>query len=237
MEATVCLGYLDLCQGVPWTVSVQIAAQAFRGKGSLARAAQSRPPGGQGRAAGHVYIVWWCAAELAPSATRQRRCGHRSNGLPRQSGVVAAASSPRPCGHRGRQRVATASSFETVGRSGRSALECCCARCDTLWGAGPGSFASASRPSWAQQSYCCCCYCDSRGCIDITVQFYDFAWYFCHTVYVLGLRAETFQAQAPGFNGQKNQITSRERTGCRKQGLYQASECLSETWTLCARGF
>ena len=29
MEATVCLGYLDLCQGVPWTVSVQIAAQAF----------------------------------------------------------------------------------------------------------------------------------------------------------------------------------------------------------------
>ena len=103
MEATVCLGYLDLCQGVPWTVSVQIAAQAFRGKGSLASAARSRPPGGQGRAAGHVYIVWWCAAELAPSATRQRRCGHRSNGLPRQSGVVAAASSPRPCGHRGRQ--------------------------------------------------------------------------------------------------------------------------------------
>ena len=31
------------------------------------------------------------------------RCGHRSKGLPRQSGVVAAASSTRPCSHRGRQ--------------------------------------------------------------------------------------------------------------------------------------
>ena len=65
-----------------------------------------------------MYIVWWCAAELAPSATRQRRCGHRSNGLPRQSGVVAAASSSRPCGHRGRQAACGNGVKLRRGRSG-----------------------------------------------------------------------------------------------------------------------
>ena len=101
MEATVCLGYLDLCQGVPWTVSVQNAAS-----GDLHNRADEplQAEGGEGAGGGHVYIAWWCAAELAPSVRRQRRCGHRSNGLLRQSGgVAAAASSSRPCGHRGRQ--------------------------------------------------------------------------------------------------------------------------------------
>lgn len=90
------LGYLDLCQGRPWTVSTKRGERNHRGSASAA--SRRRRAGG-----GHVYIAWWCAAELAPSVRRQRRCGHRSNGLPRQSGVVAAASSPRPCGHRGRQ--------------------------------------------------------------------------------------------------------------------------------------
>ena len=82
LEATVCLGYLDLCQGYPWTVGTN--------RGGCKRVWHNR-----GSAS--------AAAQLAPSATRHRRCGHRSNGLPRQSGVVAAASSTRPCGHRGRQ--------------------------------------------------------------------------------------------------------------------------------------
>ena len=82
LEATVCLGYLDLCQGYPWTVGTN--------RGGCKRVWHNR-----GSAS--------AAAQLAPSATRHRRSGHRSNGLPRQSGIVAAASSTRPCGHRGRQ--------------------------------------------------------------------------------------------------------------------------------------